>query len=301
MPVNAMLEDRATLAVTLLKHDVHMNRLSGKERAQIIRALVEGNSLRSTVRITGFALNTIVKLLIELGDVCAAYEDEHLRDLPATRIECDEIWSFVAMKAKSVPQERRGEPGIGDAWTWTALDPDTKLMCSWLVGDRDAETAKALMADLAARLRNRVQITTDGFSAYSEAVERAFGTDVDYAQLIKQYGQDPREMGRFSPPVVLSEEVRIVRGDPDPSKISTSYVERQNLTMRMGIRRFTRLTNGFSKKLRNHAAAVSLHFFYMNWGRPHKSLANPYPRTPAMAAGLSDHVWTCEEIAGLLD
>jgi IS1 family transposase len=278
-----------------------MNRLSREERGRIIRALVEGNSLRSTVRITGFALNTITKLLVELGDAGAAYQDEHLHNLPATRIECDEIWSFVGMKAKSVPEERRGEPGIGDAWTWTALDPDTKLMCSWLVGDRDTISANELMADLASRLRNRVQITTDGFRPYIEAIERAFVQDVDYAMLIKQYGQDPNEERRFSPPVVLSEEVRVVAGDPDPSRISTSYVERQNLTMRMGIRRFTRLTNGFSKKLRNHAAAVSLHFFYMNWGRPHKSLANPYPRTPAMAAGLSDHVWTCEEIAALLD
>jgi len=278
-----------------------MNRLSRKERAQIIRALVEGNSLRSTVRITGFALNTITKLLVELGDAGAAYQDEHLHNLPATRIECDEIWSFVGMKAKSIPEERRDEPGIGDAWTWTALDPDTKLMCSWLVGDRDTTSANELMADLVTRLRNRVQITTDGFRPYIEAIERAFGQHVDYAMLIKQYGQDPNEERRFSPPVVLSEEVRVVAGDPDPSRISTSYVERQNLTMRMGIRRFTRLTNGFSKKLRNHAAAVSLHFFYMNWGRPHKSLANPYPRTPAMAAGLADHIWTCEEIAALLD
>lgn len=278
-----------------------MNRLSSKERAQIIRALVEGNSLRSTVRITGFALNTITKLLVELAAVCDAYQDEHLRDLPATRIECDEIWSFVGMKAKSIPEERRGEPGIGDAWTWTALDPDSKLMCSWLIGDRDAGSAIDLMADLATRLRYRVQITTDGHRPYIDAIERAFGKDVDYAMLIKEYGQDPNEDRRFSPPVVLAQDVRIITGNPDEDRISTSYVERQNLTMRMGMRRFTRLTNGFSKKLRNHAAAVSLHFFYMNWGRPHKSLANPYPRTPAMAAGLADHLWSCEEIAALLD
>lgn len=233
--------------------------------------------------------------------MCDAYQDEHLRDLPASRIECDEIWSFVGMKAKSIPEERRGEPGIGDAWTWTALDPDTKLMCSWLVGERDTDAANELMADLATRLRYRVQITTDGFRPYIEAIERAFGKDVDYAMLIKEYGQDPNEDRRFSPPVVLSQDIRVVNGNPDEDRISTSYVERQNLTMRMGIRRFTRLTNGFSKKLRNHAAAVSLHFFYMNWGRPHKSLANPYPRTPAMAAGLADHIWTCEEIAALLD
>ncbi len=181
------------------------------------------------------------------------------------------------------------------------LEPDTKLMCSWLVGDRDTESANDLMADLASRLRNRVQITTDGHRPYIEAIERAFGRDVDYAMLIKQYGQDPNEERRFSPPVVLAETVRVVKGNPDPERISTSYVERQNLTMRMGMRRFTRLTNGFSKKLQNHAAAVLLRFFYMNWGRPHKSLAKPYPRTPAMAAGLADHIWTCEEIAALLD
>jgi IS1 family transposase len=278
-----------------------MNRLSRKERAAIIRALVEGNSLRSTVRITGFALNTITKLLLELGDACAAYEDEHLRELPATRIECDEIWAFVHAKARNVPEEHRGEFGYGDAWTWTALDPDTKLMCSWLIAYRDTDAAFAFAADLKSRLRNRVQITTDGFGAYPEAIDRAFGTDVDYAMLIKQYGADTNEERRFSPPVVVSERVVVVQGAPDPSKISTSYVERQNLTMRMGMRRFTRLTNGFSKKLRNHAAAVSLHFFYMNWARPHSALANPYARTPAMAAGLADHVWTCEEIAALLD
>ncbi len=278
-----------------------MNRLSREERGRIIRALVEGNSLRSTVRITGFALNTITKLLVELGDACAAYEDVHLRNLTATRIECDEIWAFVGMKAKSVPEERQGEPGIGDVWTWTALDPDTKLMCSWLVGDRTAESAIPFIADLASRLAHRVQITTDGFGPYLPAIEAAFGVDVDYAMLIKEYGTDPSEGRRFSPPVVLAETVRVIKGNPDPDWISTSYVERQNLTMRMGMRRFTRLTNGFSKKLQNHAAAVSLHFFYMNWGRPHKSLANPYPRTPAMAAGLADHIWTCEEIAGLLD
>ena len=278
-----------------------MNRLSRGERAQIIRALVEGNSLRSTVQITGFALNTITKLLVELGDACAAYQDEHLRDLPASRIECDEIWAFCHSKARNVPEEHRDEPRYGDVWTWTALDPDTKLMCSWLVGDRDTGSARAFMADLAPRLRYRVQITTDGFRPYIEAIEAEFGRDVDYAMLIKQYGTDPSEERRFSPPVVLSQDVRVITGNPDPTRVSTSYVERQNLTMRMGMRRFTRLTNGFSKKLTNHAAAVSLHFFYMNWARPHASLRNPHPRTPAMAAGLGDHIWTCEEIAALLD
>ncbi|MGI8707265.1 MAG: IS1 family transposase [Actinomycetota bacterium] len=278
-----------------------MNRLDRKERAAIIRALVEGNSLRSTSRITGRSINTVSKLVVDLGAACEDYLLQHLVNLPATRIECDEIWAFVGMKAKTVPEERRGEPGIGDIWTWFALDPDTKLICSWLVGQRDGPDAMAFLMDLAPRLRNRVQITTDGHKPYIEAVEQAFGKDVDYAMLIKQYGADPSEERRFSPPVVLSEDVRVVTGDPDPERISTSYVERQNLTMRMGMRRFTRLTNGFSKKVENHAAAIAIHYMYVNFGRPMKVLANPYPRTPAMAAGLADHIWTCEEIAALLD
>jgi IS1 family transposase len=276
-----------------------MNRLQSWERAQIIRCLVEGNSIRSTVRITGYAKNTVTKLLVDIGKACAAYQDEALRDLPASRIECDEIWSFVGMKAKTVPEERRGEPGIGDAWTWTALDPDTKLMCSWLVGDRSAEDAEAFIADLAGRLSNRVQITTDGFAAYVSAIAAAFGTDVDYAMLVKDYGMDASEDRRFSPPVVLSQQVRVINGSPDEGKISTSYVERSNLTMRMGMRRMTRLTNGFSKKAENLAAAVALHFMYYNFARPHKTLGAKV--TPAMAAGISTHVWTVEEIARLLE
>jgi IS1 family transposase len=278
-----------------------MNRLSRAERAAIIRLLVEGNSLRSVTRISGHSINTISKLLVELGSACAAYQDEHLRDLTSSRIECDEIWSFCYAKARNVPDEHRDEPGFGDVWTWVALDPDTKLVPSWLVGERGAADCTAFLTDLASRLRYRVQITTDGHHPYVAAMEAAFGSTVDFAQLIKFYGTDPNEDRKFSPPVVLSEEVRIVQGDPDPSRISTSYVERQNLTMRMGMRRFTRLTNAFSKKLQNHAAAVALHFFYVNFARPHKSLANPYPRTPAMAAGIADHIWTCDEIAALLD
>lgn len=276
-----------------------MNRLSRTERAQIIRCLVEGNSIRSTARMTGAARNTITTLLVELGRAAAAYQTDALRDLPATRIECDEIWAFCYSKARNVPEEHEGEFGFGDVWTWVALDPDSKLVCTWLVGDRTLATASEFMDDLAGRLANRVQITTDGHSPYLIAVERAFGRDVDYAMLVKQYGQDPSEERRFSPPVVLSEEVRIVNGTPDPSKISTSYVERQNLTMRMGMRRFTRLTNGFSKKVENHAAMVTLHFMYYNFGRVHSSLGKL--TTPAMAAGISDHVWTCDEIAALLD
>jgi IS1 family transposase len=278
-----------------------MNRLSRTQRAQIIRLLVEGNSLRSTTRITGRSINTISKLLVDLGAACERYQDEHLRNLTSSRIECDEIWAFCRAKARNVPDEHRGEPGWGDIWAWVAHDPDTKLVSTWLVGDRDAASANTFLADLASRLRNRVQLTTDGHRPYLDAVERAFGRDVDFAQLVKFYGTEPGEERKFSPPVVLSEEVRIIQGQPDPEKISTSGVERQNLTMRMGMRRFTRLTNGFSKKAENHAAAISLHYMYVNFARPHKSLANPYPRTPAMAAGVADHVWTCEEIAALLD
>ena len=278
-----------------------MNRLSKAERAQIIRCLVEGNSIRSTVRLTEFALNTITKLLVDLGAACARYQDDHLRDLRSERIECDELWAFCHAKARNVPEERRGEFGWGDVWTWTAIDPDTKLIPTWLVGQRDAADCQAFLFDLAERLRYRVQLTTDGHKPYLAAVEKAFGAAVDYAMLIKFYGVDPNEDRKFSPPVILSEEARIIQGDPDPSRISTSYIERSNLTMRMGNRRFTRLTNAFSKKAENHAASVSLHMMFYNFGRVHRSLANPYPRTPAMAAGVADHVWSCEEIAGLVE
>jgi IS1 family transposase len=278
---------------------VSMNRLSSKERAQIIRALVEGNSIRATVRMTGFAKNTIVKLLVELGDACSAYQDEHLRELPCERLQLDEIWSFVGMKDKNIPDERKSEWGIGDVWTWTAIDADTKLIPSWLVADRGADAARLFVTDLAARLAHRVQITTDGHRAYVEAVEAAFGADVDYAQLIKLYGNAPEAETRYSPSECIGTETHVRQGDPDPAYISTSYAERANLTMRMSMRRFTRLTNAFSKKVENLAAAVSLHFMWYNFGRPHSSLGRN--TTPAMAAGVTDHVWTAEEIAGLLD
>jgi IS1 family transposase len=276
-----------------------MNRLSRAERAQIIRMLVEGNSLRSVARMTGFARNTISTLLVQVGAAANDYQDKALRNIASRRIECDEIWSFVGMKAKTVPDERRGEYGIGDVWTWVAIDPDTKLVPTWLVGDHSPESATAFMVDLAGRLANRVQLTTDGLHAYPDAVDEAFRGQVDYAMLMKEYGADPKEDRRFSPPVVLSEKRLIVNGNPDPDLISTSYVERQNLTMRMSMRRFTRLTNAFSKKVENHAAMVSLHFMHYNFGRPHQSLGKN--RTPAMAAGIADHVWTCDEIAGLID
>lgn len=283
-----------------------MNRLSRTERAQIIRALVEGNSIRSTSRITGFAQNTIMKLLRDLGASCAEYQDRTLRNLPTVSVECDEVWSFCHAKERNVPEQHRGQFGYGDVWTWTAIDQDSRLLISWLVGTREVDDALAFAMDLRSRLANRVQITTDGHLGYLSAMERAFGSDVDYAMLIKQYGKDTAESAevsqarKYSPNKVTSQEVRVVTGNPDPDRISTSYVERQNLNIRMGVRRFTRLTNAFSKKIENHTAAVTLQFMFHNFARPHRSLANPYPRTPAMAAGIADHIWTCEEIAALL-
>jgi IS1 family transposase len=281
-----------------------MNRLSIEERAQIIRCLVEGNSIRSTARMTGAARNTITTLLVQLGAACSEYQDRALRNLTSTRIECDEIWSFCYAKAKNVPEQYRGDWGYGDVWTWTAIDPDTKLIPSWLVGWRGEDEAVDFLRDLASRLVNRIQLTTDGHVAYVGAVERAFGSHVDYAQLIKEYGVEHSEDAsptarRYSPNKVTGQEVRIVNGDPNPTLISTSYVERNNLTMRMQMRRFTRLTNGFSKKVENHAAMVSLHFMFYNFGRVHSSLDKN--TTPAIAAGVADHVWTVQEIAALLD
>jgi IS1 family transposase len=277
-----------------------MNRLSTEKRAQVLSMLVEGNSVRATSRMAGVAINTVQKLLLDVGGACAAYQDEHLRDLPCKTIEADEIWSFVYSKQRNVPEELSGQFGVGDVWTWTALDADSKLIVCWYVGGRAYEDAAAFMTDLKDRLRNRIQLTTDGHSAYPNAVGLAFRHNIDFAQFIKQYATD-RSVGRYSPPICTGARVRVDRGDPDPAKISTSYVERQNLTMRMGMRRFTRLTNGFSKKLDNHMAAIALHFLHYNFARPHKTLANPYPRTPTMAAGIADRVWTMTEIAALLD
>ena len=284
-----------------------MNRLSRTERAQIINLLVEGNSLRSTSRITGRSINTVSKLLVDIGAACSAFQDRTIRNLPSARIECDEIWAFCYAKARNVPEKFKGDWGYGDVWTWTAIDQDSRLIISWLVGTRDDYAAHQFIGDLGSRLANRVQITTDGFTPYVTAIEAAFGSNVDFARLIKQYGKDggdAREVHqarKYSPNKVTSQDVQVISGDPDPAHISTSYVERNNLSMRMGMRRFTRLTNGFSKKVENHAAAVALYTLHYNFARQHKSLANPYPRTPAMAAGIADHVWTCEEIAALVD
>jgi len=279
---------------------VSVNQLPQAKRIAVVKALVEGNSIRATVRMTGVAKNTIAKLLVELGSACAAYQDDALRGLTCQRIECDEIWSFCYAKAKNVPRELEGQFGFGDVWTWVALDADSKLVPTWLVGERHTADATAFMTDLAERLSTRVQLTTDGHRPYLEAVEGAFGTEIDFAVLQKIYGSDPGAEKRYSPAQCIGVSVHAVKGRPDPKLISTSYIERQNLTLRMGMRRFTRLTNAFSKKVENLAAAVSLHFMHYNFARPHMSLANPYPRTPAMAAGVTDHVWSVSEIVGLL-
>jgi IS1 family transposase len=278
-----------------------MNKLSAERRAQIVRALCEGNSIRSTSRMTGAAINTVVTLLIDLGSACSEYQDLVMRDLPCNRLQCDEIWSFCYSKQKNVPLKHEGQFGYGDVYTWTAIDADTKLVPCWLVGERNGADAQAFIDDLAGRLRNRVQLTTDGHKPYLEAVEGAFGADIDYAMLIKIYGPEPGGERRYSPAVCSGAEKRVIQGRPDTDHISTSYVERQNLSMRMGMRRFTRLTNAFSKKVENHAHAVALYFMHYNFARPHTTLSKPYSMTPAMAAGLTDHVWTALEIVALLD
>ncbi len=270
-----------------------MNRLPLAKRAQIIGMLVEGNSLRATSRLADVSINTVTKLLIDVADGAAKFHDENVNNLRVRRLQCDEIWCFVGAKKKNATLEQKAQ-GWGDVWTWTGIDADTKLCVSYLVGGRDAAWAKMFMQDCADRIKGRVQVTTDGHKGYLEAVEGAFGMDVDYAQLQKVYGAPlDEEARRYSPATCIGCDMKAVSGNPDPKHVSTSYVERQNLTMRMGMRRFTRLTNGFSKKLENHAAAVALHFIHYNFARIHKTLRV----TPAMAAGLADHVWSLEEIA----
>lgn len=274
-----------------------MNRLNNVKRAQVVAALVDGVGINATSRMTGVSKPTVLKLLADLGAACAVYQDRTIQRVRSRRIQVDEIWQFVYAKAKNVPESKLGTFGYGDVWTWVAIDADTKLVPSWRVGPRDAGTAYELMMDLAGRLTDRVQLTTDGFKVYLNAVEDAFGADIDYATLQKVYGADPQAEKRYSPAKILSTTTEVIRGDPNPKHISTSYVERQNLTMRMSMRRFTRLTNGFSKKLENHAAAVALHYMHYNFARIHKTLRV----TPAMQAGLSDHVWSLGEIVALLD
>lgn len=276
-----------------------MNRLSTEKRAQIIGCLVEGNSIRATVRMTGAAKNTVTKLLVDIGAACAEYMNEHLVNLSCKNVQVDEIWAFCYAKAKNLPEEKRHQFGYGDVWTWVAIDADTKLVPSYLVGNRDADAAMVFISDLHSRLAPgaRIQLTSDGLNIYVPVVEQVFGADVDYAQLVKLYGTDPEVARRYSPPKCLGATPTTISGNPDHDKVSTSFAERQNLTMRMSMRRFTRLTNAFSKKVENLAAAVSLHFMHYNFARIHRSLRV----TPAMEAGISDHVWSLQELAALLD
>ncbi len=281
---------------------VSMNRLSTERRGQVVACLVEGMSIRSTVRVTGAAKNTITKLLLELGEASSAYQDEVFQKLPIKRVQCDEIWSFVGAKESHVMEHHPDD--YGDVWTWTAIDADSKLVPSWLVGERTGRDCYFFLSDLRSRIApGRVQLTTDGLGSYLQVVEPLFGADrVDFAQLVKLYagGDDDH---RYSPARCTGIDKRTITGRPDPKHISTSYVERQNLTMRMGMRRFTRLTNAFSKKIENHAAAVSLHFAWYNLGRTHQTLSKRAgrPTTPAMAAGVETHPWSTFQLAQLLD
>lgn len=274
-----------------------MNRLDSAKRAQVVSCLVEGNSIRATVRMTGVAKNTVVKLLCDLGHACSDYQDKAFVNLKCKRVQCDEIWSFVGAKEKNCSVEMKAK-GAGDAWTWTAICADSKLIPCWFVGRRDAGCAYHFMHDLAERLAHRVQLTTDGHRAYLNAIEDAFGANIDYAMLQKIYGtvsETPET--RYSPAICMGARKAIISGNPDHNHVSTSYAERQNLTMRMSMRRFTRLTNGFSKKLENHEHALALYFMHYNFCRIHQTLRV----TPAMEAGVSDHVWSLDQIIELLN
>ncbi|HMH18176.1 MAG TPA: IS1 family transposase [Burkholderiales bacterium] len=274
-----------------------MNRLGLQDRARIIGCLTEGMSMRATTRLCDVSINTVTKLLVDVGTACDLYQNETLRNLPCKRVQVDEIWSFCGMKEKNVPPMRRGELGYGDVYTWVAIDADTKLVPSWLIGQRWLEYAKLFIDDLASRMANRVQLTSDGHTPYLTAVEGSFGRNIDYAMLVKLYSNPATniESRRYSPGECCGARKNAVCGNPDEKHISTSFVERQNLTMRMHMRRFTRLTNGFSRKVENHCCAVALHYMFYNFARIHKTLRV----TPAMQAGISDHVWTLEEIAAL--
>jgi IS1 family transposase len=278
---------------------VNMNKLTTTKRAEILGLLVEGNSLRAASRLADCSINTVTKLLVDVGTACAEYQDKTLRNLPCKRVQADEIWSFVYAKQKNIPQEKRHIFGFGDVWTWTAIDADTKLIVNFMVGPRELGVAYEFIHELAGRLANRVQLTTDGHKVYLNAVESAFAGNVDYAQLTKIYGPSPTKgpERKYSPENFCGTKLTHVNGYPDPAHISTSFVERQNLTMRMGMRRFTRLTNGFSKKVENHRHAIALHFMHYNFARIHKTLRV----TPAMASGISDHVWSLEKITALAD
>jgi IS1 family transposase len=283
--MNYMLEDGA------------MNKLSIEKRAMILTMLVEGSSMRSVSRIADVSINTVTKLLVDAGIVCAEYQNDHLVNIKSKRVQCDEIWSFCYSKEKNVAPEDKGILGHGDVYTWTAIDADTKLAISWLVGRRDVEYAEAFIGDLASRLSDRIQLTSDGYGCYVNAVEKAFSGIIDYAMLVKIYGEESKGQKRYSPASYVSSERRVKAGNPDADHISTSFVERQNLTMRMGMRRFTRLTNGFSKKIENLAHAVALHFMHYNFARIHKTLKV----SPAMAAGVTDKLWSMNDVVALID
>ena len=275
-----------------------MNRLDIAKQTQVVSALIEGCSIRATVRMTGVAKNTIAKLLVELGTACSNYMNEHLTNLACERLQVDELWSFVGCKQKNVTMEKIERDGIcGDIWTWIAIDADTKLIPCFMLGMRDPSTARAFMEDVAGRLANRIQLTSDGLKAYLTAVKAAFGNDIDYAMLIKIYGNTTEGQKRYSPAECMGIEKKTIKGRPDPKHISTSYIERQNLTVRMSNRRFTRLTNAFSKKIENHAASLAIHYMHYNFVRIHQSLRV----TPAMAAGVTDRLWSMEDILHLLD
>src|SRR5579863_7057190 len=273
-----------------------MNRTPLARRTQIINCLVEGNSIRSTERMTDTHRDTIMRLMVEVGTGCAALANDQMRNLDCRRIQCDEIWSFVKVKQAHIPRFTK-RAKIGDQWTFVAIDPDTKLIPAYRVGKRTRDDAVAFMTDLSERLSNRVQISSDSLRTYVDAVERAFGADVDYGQIVKFYDAEPIGPGRYAPRRVTGAERTVIAGSPDQAHISTSHVERQNLTMRMSMRRFTRLTNAFSKKFENLQHAVALHFMYYNFCRPHQTLRI----TPAMAAGISDHVWSINEVVAITE
>ena len=278
-------------------NDFVMNKLPLSKRTQILAMLCEGSSMRSISRVADVSINTVSKLLVEAGQACLTLHDETVRGVKASRIQCDEIWSFCHAKQKNVATAKAAPEGAGDVWTWTALDADTKLIVSFYVGDRSGESAMVLMDDLRDRLANRVQLTTDGHKAYLEAVEGAFGADVDFAQLVKLYGPTITAPGRYSPAECIGAKKVRREGNPDIAHVSTSYVERQNLTMRMSMRRFTQLTNGFSKKFDNHVHALALYFAFYNFCRIHKTLR----MSPAMAAGITDTLWSLEDIVAKID
>jgi len=276
---------------------VSMNKLSSERRAQILGMMVEGNSIRAIVRMTGASKNTIVKLLEDAGEAFSAYQDRVFRDLKLKRLQLDEIWAFCYAKQRNVMLAKAAPEEAGDIWTWVAIDAETKLVPSWRIGDRTGETATEFVCDLSKRLASRVQVTTDGLRSYVEAIEAGFGADVDYAQLIKLYGETPHPADRYSPAQIQGTKTFCCTGKPDPKHISTSYVERQNLTMRMSMRRFTRLTNGFSKKAENHAHSVAIHFMHYNFVRIHQTLRV----TPAMAAGVTQTLWSLTDMVRVIE